>query len=380
MPASRRHIHAIYAVFFVESLVLGNWIPRIPDIKAALGLSDFTLGINLLAIPLGTLVSFLLATRLLQKRGLKVGCQRWLPLWALLLIPPVWMNAPWLFFIGLLAAGFAIGIVEVAMNTKADVIEREVGSRIMSRCHGFWSLGSMSGAMLGAIAAELGISAQWHFTLLLPFIALLGYVVASALPNDEPQTSAQEPTEAAPAFKLPSRGILLLCLMPVGIMMIEGAFIDWSAVFMHSVMNASPMVIGITYAFFSVVMALTRLNGDAIAEHFGDFNVIVASGLAATSGIAVFALAPSIIWAFFGAALAGVGVAIVYPLAMSAAARRPGNATDNVAALSMVSFCAFLLAPPVIGMMSDWLGLRVALLLLVPFALATPYLAREVNR
>jgi len=80
MPASRRHIHAIYAVFFVESLVLGNWIPRIPDIKAALGLSDFTLGINLLAIPLGTLVSFLLATRLLQKRGLKVGCQRWLPL------------------------------------------------------------------------------------------------------------------------------------------------------------------------------------------------------------------------------------------------------------------------------------------------------------
>lgn len=380
MPASRRHIHAIYAVFFLESLVLGNWIPRIPDIKATLELSDFDLGVTLLAIPMGTLVSFLIATRLLKRRGLKVGCQRWLPAWAMLLIPAAWMNTPMLFFAALLVAGFAIGIVEVAMNTKADIIEREAKTRIMSRCHGFWSLGSMTGAMLGATVAQLGLSTQWHFTLLLPVIAVLGFLAASRLPDDQPDQAVADSEQRDAVFRLPTREILLLCLMPVGIMMIEGAFIDWSAVFMRSVMDASPMVIGITYAFFSIVMAVTRLNGDAIAARFGDFSVIVFSGLAATSGIALFALAPNVTWAFFGAALAGVGVAIVYPLAMSAAARRPGNATDNVAALSMVSFCAFLLAPPVIGLVSDMLGLRVALLLLVPFALATPLLAREVNR
>ncbi|MFT6878471.1 MAG: MFS family permease, partial [Granulosicoccus sp.] len=185
--------------------------------------------------------------------------------------------------------------------------------------------------------------------------------------------------EPSTLFRWPARSIVLLCIMPVGIMMVEGAFIDWSAVFMRDIMSAEPLLIGITYAAFSLIMATVRLFGDSLAVRFGDLNIVRVSGIASTAGIALFALAPSIPWAFAGAALSGAGVAIVFPLAVTAAANRPGRSSaDNVAALNMLSFSAFLIAPPIIGFVSEFQGLRVALLMLVPVALMTVLLAKEV--
>ncbi|MFT5044195.1 MAG: MFS family permease, partial [Porticoccaceae bacterium] len=186
--------------------------------------------------------------------------------------------------------------------------------------------------------------------------------------------------EPSKLFRWPARSIILLCIMPVGIMMVEGAFIDWSAVFMRDIMSAEPLLIGITYSAFSLVMATVRLFGDSLAVRFGDLNIVRVSGIASTAGIALFALAPSIPWAFAGAALSGAGVAIVFPLAVTAAANRPGRSSaDNVAALNMLSFSAFLIAPPIIGFVSELLGLRVALLMLAPVALMTVLLAKEVT-
>ena len=373
---------AIFGVFFVESVVLGNWIPRIPDVKAALGLSDSALGLCLLAMPAGSLVGLGLAGRLVERLGLRESCRLGLVAWSLLFTLPAFADSPFALAAALFVSGTAIAFIEVAMNTEADRIEAVRGRRIMSRCHGFWSLGSMVGALLGAALAQAGASVQAHFLATMPVIALVGWAIASRLPPDTAgESDGPAPDEGrGPLFRLPSRAILALCAMPLGIMVVEGAFIDWSAVFMRSVLDASPLVIGVAYAFFSSVMAATRLAGDRIADRLGELAVVRRSGLAATAGVALFALAPNVPLAFAGAALAGAGVAIVYPLAVTAAARRPGrSAADNVAALTMVSFSAFLLGPPLIGLLSDTLGLRTALALLAPLAFTTVLLAGEVR-
>jgi len=374
-------VPAIFGVFFVQSSVLGNWIPRIPEIKASLELTDATLGLCLLAMPAGSLSGLVVAGRIVEWLGLRDACRIMLPLWALLFILPAFaMSAPQL-AVTLFAAGFSIAMIEVAMNTKADAVEADVGRRIMSRCHGFWSLGSMAGALAGSLFAHQGIPVAVHFGVLMPVLAIVGFAIASALPLDGMPTTPAPGAESAPLFRLPARAIALLCLMPLGIMVVEGAFIDWSAVFMDSVLDASPLVIGTAYSFFAIVMGVTRLSGDAIADRFGELAVVRVSGLSATAGIALFALAPNVPVAFVGAALAGAGVAIVYPLAVTAAARRPGRApADNVAALTMIAFSAFLLAPPLIGFLSEWIGLRHALLLLAPFAFMTVLLSNEVVR
>jgi len=384
---------AIFGVFFFESSVIGQWIPRIPDIKDNLGLSDAELGLALLSMPLGTLIGFSIAGRIIQNIGLRSGCRVFLPLWALLFITPALAQNLAQAMLALCISGMAVGMIETAMNTEAARIEKAAAKRLMSRCHGFWSIGTMVGALMGGAIAQQGVSVSTHFVIIMPLIALGGYFVATSLPRLPAKVSADVSVPVSDRagvkssnlkvtglFTLPGKAILLLCIMPLGIMMVEGAFIDWSAVFMRDVMSASPLLIAVTYSFFSVVMAIVRLSGDAISERFGETRVIRISGLASTVGICIFALAPSTLWVFIGAAISGAGVAIVFPLAVTAAANRPGRSSaDNVAALNMVAFTAFLVAPPVIGFLSDAIGLRYALLSLAPMAFVTFLLADEVS-
>lgn len=379
MNKNKRDVCAIFGVFFFQSVVLGNWIPRIPDIKENLALSDSQLGLCLLALPLGTILAFVVAPRILAGSGLRNGCRLWLPLWALLFIFPSMVVQISGLFTSLLIAGFAIGLCEVAMNSKADMIERENKQRIMSKCHGFWSLGSMAGALLGAGIAQWNWTVFQHYIVVLPLVAVGGYIVSTALPDDTIGDSLTQEANGR-VFRLPSSSIVLLCLMPIGVMMVEGAFIDWSAVFMRQEMFASPMIIGVTYAFFSAITAMVRLSGDYLAARFGDERIVRYSALSASLGIAVFALAPNTAVAFIGASLSGLGVALVFPLAMTAAARRPGKVTDNVAAMSVFAFASFLFSPALIGFISDWMGLRFALLALVPFSVMSVILSREISR
>jgi len=413
----RADVRAIFLVFFFEALALGQWIPRIPDVKSALQLSDAQLGLGLLSLPLGTLLAFTVSGRIVQRTGLRNACRVFLPLWAVLLISPAFAQSLVQLMIALAISGFAVGMIETAMNTEAARIENSVGKRLMSRCHGCWSIGTMIGALVGGIFAHNGISVGTHFLLVMPLIAIGGYIAATSLPlmsklmsnetishpvsqSEAPSSSEQDeqvsPVELAPSppevselssadkgelFALPSRAIMLLCIMPLGIMTVEGAFIDWSAVFMRDVMAASPLLVAVTYSFFSIVMAAVRLSGDYITDRVGEVMVVRASGLAATLGISLFALAPSTLWVFVGAAISGAGVAIVFPLAVTAAANRPGNSpAHNVAALNIVAFTAFLAAPPLIGFMSEAMGLRLALLCLAPLAFATFLLADETRQ
>lgn len=390
---SRSANFAIYGVFFFESSVIGQWIPRIPDIKSYLSLSDGELGLALLMMPLGTLLGFSIAGKLVEVTGLRSACRIFLPLWALLFIVPALVQSFTQLGLALVLTGLAVGMVETAMNTEAARMEKASGKRLMSRCHGFWSLGTMIGALSGGAMAQWGVSVSQHFMIAMPLIAVCGYFAATALPTLNSAESgienlgygdtAEIPSTAAEGsqiFRLPSRAIVLLCVMPLGIMMVEGAFIDWSAVFMRDVLSAEPLLIAFTYSAFSFVMASVRFSGDALANRYGDLSVVRVSGIASALGIGLFALSPSAEWAFVAAALSGAGVAIVFPLAVSAAANRPGRSSaDNVAALNMIAFSAFLVAPPIIGFLSEWFGLRVAVLSLVPVAFLTFLLAGEVS-
>ncbi len=383
MTAQRWSVLAIFGVFFFESSVIGQWIPRIPDIKSSLDLSDSELGLALLAFPLGTIVGLSIAGSLIARIGLRQSCRIALPLFSLIFIGTGWVTTLVGLMIVLVFSGVAIGVCETAMNTEAARIERHAGKRLMSRCHGFWSLGTMAGALMGAAFADASISVGVHFLVVLPFIAVAGFFAASMLPalgraDEQRAEDSNNGTESV--FRLPHKGIVLLCVMPLGIMMVEGAFIDWSAVFMRDVLSASPWVIGITYSFFSIVMAAVRMAGDFLATRFGDLALVRVSALAATIGIAMFALAPNTAFALVAAALCGAGVAVVFPLAVTAAANRPGRSSaDNVSALNMIAFSAFLLAPPLIGFLSDAFDLRTALAVLVPFAFLTFVLSGQIK-
>jgi len=369
-------LRAVYATFFLESFVLGNWIPRIPDAKAYFGMSASLLGIALFIIPLGTLVAFLIGGNMMRRFGLGTMCRVGLSLWAVGIAVLPWMPdfaalVPLLF-----ATGIAIGLCEVAMNTAADAFERNYKRRVMSKAHGCWSLGSLFGAVIGAGADQMGLSMRLHFGAVAILTIILAVLLLGAIGNHK---RAAADASSGTLFQLPPKSMLLLCLMPVGIMLIEGAFIDWSALFVETVLFGGAIAVGAIYAAFSLIMAITRLSGDILLERFGPLKVARVSAVCAIFGIIGFSMAPNVVVAFMAAALCGLGVAIFYPLTMTAAARRPGDAADNVAAMSLFAFVSFMLGPPLLGFVADLAGLRYALLLLTPLAILSLVLTGELR-
>ena len=186
VPITRGDFWAIRLVFFLEAVVLGAWLPRIPDMKDALSLSDGVLGLCLAGAPAGTLVGFTVAARVSTRLGLRrasmVGGAAF-PLSLMLLgFAP---NAPAL-FAALLIKGLTIAQLEVAMNAKAGQMEMLSGRRIMSRCHGFWSIGAVVGALIGGGFAEAGFSTAAQFLIVSPVAAVAAWVVGASLPVGPP--------------------------------------------------------------------------------------------------------------------------------------------------------------------------------------------------
>ncbi|HMB47542.1 MAG TPA: MFS transporter, partial [Afifellaceae bacterium] len=335
------------------------------------------LGAVLVGMPAGTLLGFLIAARFAETVGLRRACMLAGPAFAVAFIAPGFAPSPTALFAALFLCGFVVALIEVAMNTKAGEIEKVAGRRIMSQCHGFWSIGTVIGALLGGAFAQAAIPSGIQFAILNPLFALAAFAAAWAMPRDPARTPAAAPS---PVIALPGKALVLLCLMPVGIMALEGAMMDWSAVFVREVLAGEPAEAAAAYAVFASLMAVTRLAGDRLAERFGAAAIVLVSSLSAALGATLFVSAPGFTVALVGAALAGFGVATVYPLAVSAAARAPGKSPEaNVAAVSFIAFSVFLLAPPVIGGLADFFGLRIALAILVPAALASAALCHTVR-
>jgi len=246
--------------------------------------------------------------------------------------------------------GLVVGVLEVASNVEADSIELQIEKRIMSRCHGFWSLGAMSGALIGGpVFGDRGISVLNQFLVVSPIAVVTSIFISQQLCTRSAFQGVRTVDNQSRVKRVPlTYQVFLLCLIPIGVMAIEGAFMDWSAVFMKEQMKTNAGTAGYSFAMFAGVMAAVRLSGDWLGERFGDVLV--------------------------------VRVAIVYPLTMTTVARvNETNREDNVAYLSIAAFGVLMIAPPIIGGVAEISSLRLGLLCLVPGAVVTAIMANRLT-
>jgi MFS family permease len=366
----------IRSVFTLQSVMLGAYLPRLPDVMQALGLSEWQLGVCLIAAPIGTLLGFSFSAKVVSHLGLRRATMVAGPLAILTILLPANASTATLFFLALVIFGVTISLIEVAYNAKASEMEIQAGKRLMSQCHGFWSIGLMIGAPIAGYFSTHDISLGNQFQILSPILAILAFWAGSQLPADQ---VVHAPAKSKKLFSLPTRAILPLCIMPAGIMAVEGGMLDWSGVFIEFVLNEGGYAVSAVYFAFAGTMAAVRMVGDWLADRYGARAVILASCLSAAAGMLVFVTATNITAAVIAAGLLGAGVATVYPLALSSAGKDGGrSAEENIASIALMSFVAFLLAPPIIGLVSDLFGLRVGLGVLVLSALLSASLVRAV--
>lgn len=361
---------AIATVFLAHGLVYASWVPRIPQLQAALQLDAAGVGVALLGAPVGAVAAMMTAGALIPRWGARAVIAAAMAVYGLAGAGLGLVGSLPQLFLVLALWGAGQGGLDVAMNTQAVAIQHHLGHPIMSRLHAGWSVGALAGTLLGIGAQAAGI--PLGVQLLGLGLACLAAVLAvlGRLPG------VGAPTGRMRRIARPSWRLLLLGAIAFLGLLAEGSADNWSAIYLRHTASAGASVAGLGYAAFAALMFLGRVVGDRATRRFGRAALVRFMAALAALGLAAACLfhQPSVVIAGFG--LMGLGLSATVPAAFTAAGTLPGTPPGpGVAAVSSFGWAGFLVGPPLIGLIAQHSSLAWALGLVAAGCLAVSVLA-----
>lgn len=369
-------------VFAVSGALFSTWVSRLPALRDQVGAGPADLGTALLAAGAGSLVLMPVTGRLCSRFGSRaVVAGTALPGSVVIVLLSRVTSLPQLVAV-LFAWGALFGSWDVAMNVQGSHVERAAGRAWMPRYHASWSVGGVLGAGLGALAAHAGLAVPTHF--LLAAVVSAGAVLAGLaafVPDgrtgetDPGAGGAGEPDRRQVRARLLTPRLLVIGLVTVCATATEGAAADWLALLLTDDLGVDAGAAATGYAVFATAMATARFTGTWLLERLGRVRTVRWAGVVAAVGVATTVLAPGVVVAWAGAALWGLGVALVFPAAMSAGGETPDRAADGIAAVSTIGYGGFLIGPPLIGHLAERIGLAEALWVVAAAAVGMAALA-----
>ncbi|MEE9094896.1 MFS transporter [Pseudarthrobacter phenanthrenivorans] len=399
--------NAVVVAYGASGLAFASWVSRLPAIRDSLGLTPGTVGAILLCMTLGSFasvsVSGLIVLRLGSKQTIRAGS---IMVGVGLLTAgfgTTVLSNPVATAAGLAIIGLGTGSWNTASNVEGAAVERAVGRHIMPRLHGAFSLGTVAGAGLGALAAAVSLPVFWHLGAAGAVVAVSVATAASWFRADvtpvagersyspdnfeDPTTgpipviAAGTTTEApldnkrkiAQAWR--DRRTLLLGVLVLGLALAEGAAGDWVALALADGHGQSDAAGAAGYGLFVTFMTIGRFAGTVLLDRFGRVPVMRWCAAMAVLGLGVFVFAPVPWLAYVGLALWGLGASLGFPVGMSAAADDPAKAAARVSVVSTIGYGAFLCGPPLLGLLAEHVGilhslLAVMVMLAVSFVLS----------
>lgn len=353
-----REVHATRAFFFIGGFGTAAWAPLVPLLRERLMVGDDVLGMLLLCIGVGSLLTMPLSGAL----AMRLGCRRVVMtaaiLFAVILLLVSCVDALVLAVPAVLIFGAVMGCIDVVVNIVAVLVEKVIRRRIMSGMHAFWSLGGFVGAGLyGVWVGLLGLSPFQSTAIAAGLILLLTAVFGRHL---IPYGGGGGTLLALP------RGIIVFVGMTAFIAFLsEGAVMDWGGVYLTTVRGMDLALAGTGYSVFSAAMLTMRFLGDRVVQRIGALPVAVGGALLAFGGILLVMFAPVDALLYVGFFAIGIGSANIVPVFFSLMGRQnvmPVSAA--VSAVSTMGYLGILAGPAAIGFVSSLTTLQTAFAML----------------
>ncbi|OBF93179.1 fucose permease [Mycobacterium sp. 852002-51152_SCH6134967] len=367
---SRRARIAVAALFLTNGAVFANLLPRYPEIKTDLGMSNSAYGVAVAAFSAGALAAGLSAAALIRRyRSSRVAVVGTIGIGAFVLLAGV-ATSPVLLAAGLFAAGACDAVTDVAQNAHGLRVQRIYGRSIINSLHAVWAAGAIVGGMMGGTALALGIPRALH----LGFSAVLCSVIVIVayrflLPGSDHADHREEPADrAGGAGGAVYAALLALVLIAVAGAMVEDAGNSWAVLYLRDALGAPGPIAVSGYIAVVTFLFIGRLVGDPLVDRFGERTVVRTGGAITAIGMGLALAFPSVAGTIAGFAMAGLGAATLVPSAMHAADQLPGlQAGSGLTILTWLMRIGFLVAPVLIGVIADATSLRTGLLV-VPIA------------
>jgi fucose permease len=378
---SRRDViawrNATFVIFSLCGLGLASWVSRLPAVRDSLGASTVDMGVLIFGLSLGSILGLVSSSHVIARLGARETMK-----WSFLVAPAGFILAGigasfgpsfTVVFVGLAIFGAAFSICDVAMNVSGAANERALQRTVMPVYHAFFSFGTIAGAGLGALAEYAGIPIFVHMGIVALVILAAGEVSlrfmqsehltadgAEAIPDDDHSRSWRGRLSI---WRDPRT--LLIGVIVLGMAFAEGSANDWLTLAMvdgHGVDNTAGALM---FGIFVTAMTVGRLAGVFVLDRFGRVPVLRWSAVLAVVGLLIVIFGPSAGFAMVGIVLWGLGSALGFPVGMSAAADDPRTAAARVSAVATIGYCAFLVGPPLIGILGEGFGILRALLIVL---------------
>jgi len=362
--ALRRARLAVGALFLANGMGLTTVLPRLPEIKADLGLTNTALGLALAAAPLGSLSAVPATGRLIVRYGsaqvaVVTGAVLALAL-PLLGLAPVWAALAGVFVV----LGACDGVMDAAMNAHGLRVQKQYGRSLINSFHGLWSVGAAVGAALGTTAAALRVPLPLHL-LGVSVLVLVAVLMARAwrLPGPDPPDLVEAgPTDERRGVWSAVRPLAWVALLAVVAGIPEDVSNAWSVLYLSEDRDAPPGLAGLGYTVFAVAMMTSRFTADRVTDRLGSVRVARVGGLLAVAGYVVVLTSPVLWLSVAGFAMVGLGIAPAFPTLFHAAGHWPGvRSGDGVTVVSWVARVGFLVTPPLVGAIADSAGIAAGL-------------------
>lgn len=367
--------NGVGVAFGLGGLNLATWGPRLPTIKTDLGLGNGALGLLAAGMTVASIIGLLSSSALLAR----LGSQRAIAVMMSLVAVGVAIiglgsglaHSPAVVEIGFLCLGFGLGTSDVMINVEASALERASERVLMPLLHACWSAGAVVGSGIGAAAAALDVPPAWQF-LVESVLTIVTIVVAvRGLPDAEPDPTA-EARPAGERFRVWLAGWADLRLLLIGVVMLsvelgEGSANNWLTLGVAQGHQQTDAVAALFFTVFAASETVARVLGGPLVDRLGRVGAVRVTTVLGAIGLIAFILGGPPWLVLLGTVLWAIGVSMGFPLGMSAAAESGSNPAARVSVVASLGYLANLGGPPVVGFLSQSLGLLNAFWLLVVF-------------
>jgi fucose permease len=370
---SKRRATAVF--FFLAGIIAASWSSRIPDVQQQLGLKDAAWGSILMALPAGLitglLVSSWLVTRFGTHRIMIGGC-----LCASLTLCCIGLsNTSAQLVVALFFTGFIRTIFNISMNTEAVDLQKNYPYPIITTFHGLWSLACLVAAGIGQLMITAGHPPSLHFFIITLACITINFFYRKNI-GDEHVVPEKRPFLVKPDRYLWLLGAIAFCGM-IG----ENTILDWSINYFERVVRAGKGTATMGFISFIITMAAGRLLGDRLIHAYGHLRMLTVNGILMGTGFLIASFFPYLFPAAFGFFLVGAGDSLIVPI-VYALAGRSGKMPSSyaIAAVTLIGYSGFLLAPLLNGFLSQAFGMQWAMTTVGCIALFIPLLVLLVRK
>jgi len=364
-PTDRAITVAMAIFFFSFGFQSAIWVVRIPEVRELVHVNTAILGILFLVGALGAMSSLMAAPLVIARWSTRAGVWSGFVFYALGSIGAAWAlvtGNPILLGISNFVSGIGAGLADVSVNVESAELEKRAGRALLPQLHGSFSFGTLAGALMGFVTISTHFPLPLQNVVIAVLFLLILVFCYRYIPRGTGQTRGEhaqaEPTPAGERrrnWKNPR--LVLLGLAIFGGSVAEGGANDWLALAMVDDYRIPGEIAAITFAVLVGAMTVARLAGGKLVDKFGRVATLRSFAIVGLIGVLLVILGAPVAWvAWVGAALWGFGVALVFPVIISASADGP-NSSSRVAVVTAFGYSAFLVAPPLLGFIAQTIGL-----------------------